>query len=281
MQTNREDVGIAIRSAFLSKGTKQKFSLFALIFFSILLIFFDTINSKPLNIIRSLIKDAVYVSSVAISSPGRGIQFFLDGASSLTNLRKDNTLLLEENLTLKDKISTNSYLELENTQLRKLIDDSGNTISNLISARVMLEQNSPYLNSFVLNSGSNKGIKNGMAVMNGKNFIGRIVDVNYFSSRVLLVNDLNSKIAVIIEPSGNQAILNGHGKNNPTLEFLPKNFAINVGDIVFTSGKENLFKPGIPIGEVLSSKKREILLYSDMDQISYVNIQYTKKDKTE
>ena len=102
MQTNREDVGIAIRSAFLSKGTKQKFSLFALIFFSILLIFFDTINSKPLNIIRSLIKDAVYVSSVAISSPGRGIQFFLDGASSLTNLRKDNTLLLEENLTLKE-----------------------------------------------------------------------------------------------------------------------------------------------------------------------------------
>ena len=54
---------------------------------------------------------------------------------------------------------------------------------------------------------SNKNIKNGMAVLDGKNFIGRIVDVNFFSSRVLLVSDLNSKIPVVIEPSGAHAIL--------------------------------------------------------------------------
>ena len=61
----------------------------------------------------------------------------------------------------------------------------------------MLDKQSPYLNSFIINIGSNKNIKNGMAVLDGKNFIGRIVDVNFFSSRVLLVSDLNSKIPVI------------------------------------------------------------------------------------
>ena len=40
-------------------------------------------------------------------------------------------------------------------------------------------------------------------MLDGKNFIGRIVDVNFFSSRVLLVTDLNSKIPVIIEPIKN------------------------------------------------------------------------------
>ena len=76
----------------------------------------------------------------------------------------------------------------------------------------MLDKKSPYLNSFVINSGTNKKIKNGMAVLNEGNFIGRIVDVNFFSSRVLLVSDLNSRIPVTIEPSGHQAILVGQGE---------------------------------------------------------------------
>ena len=114
----------------------------------------------------------------------------------------------------------------------------------------MLDKQSPYLNSFIINSGSNKEIKNGMAVLDGKNFIGRIVDVNFFSSRVLLVTDLNSKIPVSIEPSGHQAILSGRGTKEPTLEYLPKNHQVQSGNKVYTSGKEGIFAPGIPIGEV-------------------------------
>ena len=60
MDTSRDDVGISIRSAFLRKGTQQRFSLFVLAVISILLIFFDTIDTKPINKIRSFIKDIVY-----------------------------------------------------------------------------------------------------------------------------------------------------------------------------------------------------------------------------
>ncbi len=80
----------------------------------------------------------------------------------------------------------------------------------------------PILILFIINSGSNKEIKNGMAALDGKNFIGRIVDVNFFSSRVLLVTDLNSKIPVLVVPSGHHAILSGRGANEPTLEYLPE-----------------------------------------------------------
>ena len=89
-----------------------------------------------------------------------------------------------------------------------------------------------------------------MAVLDGKNFIGRIVDVNFFSSRVLLVTDLNSKIAIITEPSAHHAILSGHGKKKPSLDYLPENHNVKDGDKVYTSGKEGIFSPGIPIGEV-------------------------------
>ena len=137
----------------------------------------------------------------------------------------------------------------------------------------MLDKQSPYLNSFIINIGTNKGIKNGMAVLDDKNFIGRIVDVNFFSSRVLLISDLNSRIPVLIEPSGNHAILSGHGINEPTLEYLPESHNIQDGDKIYTSGKEGIFSPGIPIGEFKKEKNlNKVLLFSDLNQITFINV---------
>ena len=59
METNREDVGIAIRSAFLRRETQQRFSLLVLILLSIFLIFLEKIEIKPLNYFRSFVKDTI------------------------------------------------------------------------------------------------------------------------------------------------------------------------------------------------------------------------------
>ena len=273
MDTSREDVGISIRSAFLRKGTQQRFSLFALVIISILLIFLETIDAKPLNQIRSFVKDVIYRSAVVATYPTK---IFSGSYSLIQNhfgLYRSYNDLKKENEELKNNRSKSDFLEMENTQLRKLINEQVESESNLVSARVMLDEQSPYLNSFVINIGANKEIKNGMAVLDGKFFIGRIVDVNFFSSRVLLVTDLNSKIPIISEPSGNHAILSGHGDNQPTLEYLSKNHEIQNGDKIYTSGKEGIFAPGISIGEVKRNKdKIEVQLYSKLNEITFVNI---------
>ena len=280
MDTSREDVGIAIRSAFLSKGSKQKFSLFALIVLSIVLLFFETIDTKPLNYFRAFIKDVIYRGALVVSAPSKSINNFTDFVKEHVHLYDDYSKLKKENNELKNKISETHFLEFENTQLRKLIEEQVSSTSNLMSARVMLDKQSPYLNSFIINIGSNKNIKNGMAALDGKNFIGRIVDVNFFSSRVLLVSDLNSKIPVITEPSAHHAILNGHGKNEPTLEYLPENHNIQDGDKVYTSGKEGIFSPGIPIGKVkIENNIIKVLLFSDLSQITFININLENLDK--
>ena len=137
----------------------------------------------------------------------------------------------------------------------------------------MFDKESPYLNSFIINIGANKNLKKGMAVLDGNNFIGRLVDVNFFSSRVLFVSDLNSKIPVMVEPSGAHGILSGHGSSNPTLEYLPENHKIKQGDKVYTSGKEGIFSPGVSIGEIVLNKKEvEVELFSDLSQIFFVNV---------
>ena len=273
METSREDFGIAIRSAFLRKRAQQKFSLFALILFSIILLYVDAIETKPLNYLRSVVKDAIYRGSVIVSSPSRGLKTTVTTIKNHINLYNDYKQLKEENLRLKNQAYDPNFLIFENKQLRQLLDDQITSSTNLVSSRVMLDKQSPYLNSFVINSGSNRKIKNGLAVLDGKNFIGRIVDVNFFSSRVLLVTDLNSKIPVIIEPSGYHAILSGIGKSEPILEFLPENHTVQFGNKVYTSGKEGIFSPGIPIGEVnMSTENILVSLFSDLTQITFVNI---------
>ena len=281
MDTSRDDFSIAIRSAFITKGTKQKFSLFALVIVSIILIFVETIETKPLNVIRSIIKDTIYRGSLVVSVPTKTFRSFSDYIQEHINLYSNYNQLKHENTKLKNNISESDFLKLENTQLRKLIEEQVDSTSNFVSARVMIDKKSPYLNSFILNIGNNKGIKNGMAVLDGQNFIGRIVDVNFFSSRVLLVSDLNSKISIITEPSASHAILSGHGTEDPTLEYLPENHQIQHGDKIYTSGKEGIFSPGIPIGEVKIEKEAvKVLLFSDPNQITFVNVKLGNLQET-
>jgi len=273
MDTSREDVGISIRSAFLRKGTQQRFSLFALAVISILLIFLETFETKPLNKIRSFVKDVVYRTAAVVTYPTKIFSGSYNVVEDHFTLYKNYNDLKKENDELKSKYSKAEFLELENSQLRKLINEQMQSESNLVSARVMLDEQSPYLNSFVINIGANKEIKKGMAVLDGKNFIGRIVDVNFFSSRILLVTDLNSKIPVISEPSGNHAILSGHADNKPTLEYLSENHKIEEEDKIYTSGKEGIFAPGIPIGEAKIEKDMvKVKLYSELAEITFVNI---------
>mgnify|MGYP001242307717 CR=1 FL=1 len=209
----------------------------------------------------------------------KGFKIVVGTAKNHLNVFNENIKLKEENAQLKEQIFDPDFLIFENKQLRQLLDEQVTSSTNLVSARVMLDKQSPYLNSFVINSGSNKEIKNGMAVLDGKNFVGRIVDVNFFSSRVLLVTDLNSKIPVSIEPSGHQAILSGRGTKEPTLEYLPKNHKVQSGNKVYTSGKEGIFAPGIPIGEVrMSNEKNSVSLFSDISQIVFININIGDKN---
>ena len=137
-----------------------------------------------------------------------------------------------------------------------------------------MDKDSPYLKSIIINRGSNSGIAKGMPVIDGSYLVGKIVEVNYLSSRVLLLNDLNSRIPVTLGEEGAQAILTGKGGENPSLEYLPDQF-IGQNDItVFTSGKDGIFVPGIPIGKtIIKDSKNFVKLFSQSSQLSYVTVQ--------
>ena len=105
MDTSREDVGIAIRSALIDKGTKQKFSLIVLIIISVILIYVETIKTKPLNYLRSSIKDIVYRGALVASAPSKGFGSLTASVKNHVNLYSNYNKLKEENDKLQNNIS--------------------------------------------------------------------------------------------------------------------------------------------------------------------------------
>jgi len=273
MVTSRDDFSIAIRSAFLKKGTKQKFSLLALIFASIILLSLEAINSKSLNFVRSVVKDVVYRTSFVASMPGNSITSVFTKVQNYFEAYEQYEIVKSKLQQLENQKNEINYLKIENDKLKKVIDDTNIYNYESITTKVLVDKKSPFLKSVILNKGFNSGFKRGMPILDGPYFVGRITEVNYLSSRALLINDLNSKIPVLIEPLGYQAIMSGNGEKAALLEFLPKNHQLEVGSLVYTSGTDGIFFPGIPIGRIeLIEKKFQIKFFSDLSQLYFVNV---------
>ena len=81
---------------------------------------------------------------------------------------------------------------------------------------------------------------------------------------MLLLNDLNSRIPVTFGEENIQAILHGKNVKNPSLEYLPEDYIVQTGITVFTSGKDQIFTPGTPIGITKEKGKVEGFDFYDL-----------------
>ncbi len=273
MAAGRDDFVIAIRSAFLKKKDKQKFSLLTLILLSICVIVLSNFNFKAIQIVRLGINEVIYRSSYIVSIPENKLKTLASKYKSHMDLYKNHQkelIKIENSDQLKLQ---NDFLNAENKKLRELIDESIN--SEEIFARVLIDKNSPYLKSVVLNKGTKDKVKIGMAVIDEVYLVGQIIEVNYSNSRALLLSDLNSKIPSVLEPDDIQAVVSGTGSNFGIIEHtqIDYNEGLNSKEIIaYTSGLGGLFKPGIPIGKIDNSLKGQINFFSDFTQLNYVKI---------
>ena len=272
MVKGRDDFVIALRSAFFKKKDKQKFSLISLIILSLVIIVLSNFNFKPIQLVKLGINEVIYRSSYISSIPENKIKKVTSKFKLHLELyeNRQSKLIQIEN---SDEIKVlNNILIAENKRLRELIDESIN--SEEIFARVIIDRESPYLKSIVLNRGSKDNVKIGMAIMDRNYLVGQIIEVNYSNSRALLLSDLNSKIPVIIQPPFLQAVASGTGKNYGIIEYTKDEYKENQIEkeaVVYTSGLGGIFKPGIPVGKITNNSD-QLTFFSDFAQLSCVKI---------
>ena len=277
MSTNRDDFIIAIRSALLKKGNRQKFSLFTLLTASCLILSLEYFKTGPIDKFRSITKDIIYRASYVVSIPFKLIEDSYVKIQDHINMYDEYRLLKEKEFNISSLENDLKFYKSENIKLRKFINEEPLKEGKYIITKVLIDKESPYIKSLIINKGFEAGIEKGMTALDRSYMIGKVIETNYLSSRILLVNDLNSKIPVIIEPGNTQAILNGSGSNYGELEYLPKNNIVDTGHIVYTSGSDRIFLSGIPIGkiEVIEGIKK-VMFFSDLTQLDFVKIRYIK-----
>ena len=273
MATGRDDFVIAIRSAFLKKKDKQKFSLLTLIVLSIFVIVLSNFNFKAIQFVKLGINEVIYRSSHIASIPEKKIGELISEIQSHYDLHESHQKELIKIENIEQFKLLNDFLTAENEKLRELLDES--ISSNEIFARVLIDKDSPYLKSVVLNKGTKDKVKIGMAVIDDVYLVGQIIEVNYSNSRALLLSDLNSKIPSVLEPDDIQAVISGTGSDFGKIEHTQEEFREDFKNkeiFAYTSGLGGLFKPGIPIGKINSISEGKINFFSDFTQLNYVKI---------
>jgi len=276
MASSRDDFVIAIRSAFLKKSYQQKFSLLTLIFLSFIIIILGSYNFKAIQYIKIGINEVIYRSSFIASTPEnyfKDLKIKIEEHFNFYDQYKKNEIELKN---LKEKKLSNDFLILENNKLRELINET--VQSEDIYAKVLVDKDSPYLKSIILNKGSKDNVKIGMAIVDKSYLVGKIIEVNYTNSRALLLSDLNSKIPVLLEPIDIHAVLSGTGKNHGVIEYTKDEYKQKIDGkkiIVYTSGYGGLFKSGLPVGKINTNninKENKVNFFSDFRQLDYVKI---------
>ncbi len=274
MQASRDDFVIAVRSAFLKKENKQKFSLLGLIFLTFLILFLEKFNLKPIDYLKISLREVAYRSTFIVSIPENFIKKTYVATKKHFKVYEENEILREKLDFELSKNYNSEYILEENKRLKSTIEEL-DTVSSEIVGKVLVDKKSPFLKSVIVNRGSKDGIELGMAVMDKSYLIGKVVEVSFTSSRVLLLSDLNSKVPVDIMPNNIQSILSGTGGDNGSIQYTRQQEFIENDAIVFTSGAGGLFKSGIPIGTIFKDPNNSninVKFFSDFSQLRFVKI---------
>lgn len=195
----------------------------------------------------------------------------------------DIAAVLDENAALKGELATLREwrqralnLDVENAELRRLLNLRPDPELAFVSGRVVADRGGSFVRSVVVDVGARHGVGEDQAVLSPDGFIGRTVEVGRWSSRVLLATDLNSRIPVQIQPRGWRGVMAGDNTNRPVILYLAEIARFEPGDQVVTSGHGGVFPPGLPVGVVERDPDPEapprIRLFDDHGRLTFVRV---------
>lgn len=226
------------------------------------------------EVARGHIVDGVAPLLDVAARPLEFAEQFSKRISSYAQLQVENEKLRAENSQLSRWKNAVIVLEHENKELRELTHFNAEPNLSYISARVIADAGGPYVRALVITAGASDGVREGMAAMTGEGLVGRVVEVGDRSSRVLMLNDLNSRLPVTVAGSGEHAILAGDNSSQLRLLYLPQDSVLQNGARVITSGHGGIFPPNLPVGTVVGSSGGgyNVVPLAAMGRISYVSL---------
>ncbi|MEZ5899417.1 MAG: rod shape-determining protein MreC [Hyphomicrobiaceae bacterium] len=214
----------------------------------------------------SPILQAAMVPLEPVRHVGRQIAAQVDMTEELRRLKLENQKLANWEWRARELERKLAHLEaLTKTVEAPKID--------FVTSRVIADSSGAFVRSVMIDAGEAHKIREGYPVVNADGLVGRVIETGVSSSRVLLLNDLNSRIPVVVGKSAVRAIMAGDNGPQPKLLFLPPEATIAPGDLVATSGTGGFFPRGLRIGAVIGDPSApRVKLRAELDVLEYLSV---------
>jgi len=224
--------------------------------------------------IRASITDAASPLVAWTGAPIRGVTELVEDVSDFRRVHEQNRELRREVERLAAWREVARQLEQENASLRALNHVRLVAKPSFVTAEIIADSGGPYAQTSVVNVGTRNGVRDGDAAIDGSGLVGRLVGVGERSGRVLHITDFNSRVPVIVRPSGRTAIVVGDNTDTPALSFLSSLEGVSPGDYVVTSGDGGVFPAGLPVGRIVAMGERggKVRPAAGFDRLEFVRI---------
>ncbi|MEK9793567.1 MAG: rod shape-determining protein MreC [Gammaproteobacteria bacterium] len=238
-------------SLTFKKSVTNFYLLIFLITLSISSIVLDIKYSNS-NYIRIYINDFIINPIQYLArTPSMFFSSFMVEKETIAELKEEIERLEKENISMKINLQRIDVLESQVSRLRGIRQKLDNEIKNIKIAEITETNVIPNKKSIQINVGSNYDLIVGQTVMGVNGLLGQIVEVNMYTSKVLLITDSDSNVPAKIGRTGQQIIVKGGAEDNLLeVPFLPNDSDIKTGDLIITSGQANRFIPSLKIGRV-------------------------------
>jgi rod shape-determining protein MreC len=238
---------------------------------SILLIGYPTLDGSLSDRGRATLLDVLSPIQGVVSSAVDTIRDIWDHYIFLRDMKEENEdlrRLVGEISTKYDNLKT-LYIETEkkNKRLEETLGFSENAPYTLMPARVVGRDPSILSSTIVIDKGFQDGVTLNMPVISPNGIVGMVLTVSRDSSRIMLINDKNSRIDVLVQENREIGILEGSTDGSTRLSYIDSEAPVRVGDSIVTAGVGNSFPKGLPVGDVIEIEKP----ISDLFQVITVN----------
>ena len=208
---------------------------------------------KPVLAVSSFFERIITWPFNTVASIGKGYVF-------LIGTERENRRLKEEidRLTIENAV-TNELL-LENERLREALNFKKLNPPSSVVVQVIGKELSPASSTITINKGSDDGIRKGMAVITPAGVAGKVQAVLANTSKVILLTDPGSALAVRVQRNREEGLLEGK-LVNCALKYVSYYADIQEGDLLVTSGLDGIYPKGLAVARVVKVSKHEAIAF--------------------
>lgn len=252
-----------IRSIF-TRQSQSGLQAFLLIVLSIALMIMDK-RLEGFAAIRTALSLPIAPFQYVVSLPIQFIDNFKNTLTTHQDLVKENLRLKADQLLIKSQLQRLLAIESENNYLKALLQSSKRVKAKTLIAELLAVDSEPFVNQVILDKGTRDNVYVGQPVLDASGVMGQVIQAGPITSRVLLINDPRSGIAVQNARNGVRAVAIGDSYSGKLrLMYVPKTADIKQGDVFITSGLGDHYPEGYPVGNVLAVNKDPAHQFADI-----------------